>query len=152
VTRLERQGSDPSSLGLRRWRHVSNGKGLTPAAGVVEREPVAVDDLDAARPATNLVGAHARETLREHAPIGRFELDGSAGRECAVATHDADGEQAASVHEQRASSSLVDDQTPGRGFRVAEPELERSAAVYVPRSKASASRFPGDDRTEHVTT
>jgi len=109
-----------------------------------------VDDLDAARPASNLLRADTREALREHAPIGTLELDGIAGDERAVAAHDTDGEQAAAVHDQRALRSIVDDETPDRRLRVTKPELERGAAVDILGSKARPSSLPGDDRAEHL--
>jgi hypothetical protein len=58
-----------------------------------------VDDLDAARPAANLVRTHARQSLREHLPVGRLELDGVTGRERAFAVHHADCEEAAPLFE-----------------------------------------------------
>jgi len=109
-----------------------------------------VDDLDAMRPASNFFGADTREALREHAPIGGLELDGIAGDERAVAAHDADGKQAAAVHDQRALRSLVDGEPSHRRLGVAEPQLERSAAVDIVGSEARASPFPGDDRAEHL--
>jgi len=109
-----------------------------------------MDDLDAARPAADLVGADARQSLGEHLAVGRLQLDSVTGRERAVAADDADREQAASVHEQRAPRSLVDDETTDGRLRVAEPELEGGAAVDGLRSKARASSFPGDDRTENA--
>jgi len=106
-----------------------------------------MDDLDAARPAANLVGADARQSLCEHLAVWRLQLDGVTRREGAVAANDADGEQAASVHDQRAPGSLVDDEAADRRLRVAEPELECAAAVDGGRGKVRTSAFPGDDRT-----
>jgi len=40
-----------------------------------------VDDLDAARPAANLIRTHTRKPFRENLPVGRLELDGVTGRE-----------------------------------------------------------------------
>src|SRR4029077_6246640 len=81
---------------------------------------------------------------------GRLQLDSVTGRERAVAANDADGEQAASMHDQCAPGSLVDDETADRGLRIAKPELECAAAVDGGRGKARASTFPGDDPAAHL--
>jgi len=109
-----------------------------------------MDDLDSARPAANLVGAHTRQSLCEHVPVGRCELHRVTGRKRAVATHDADSQEAPPVNDQRALSALVDDEPPDRGLGVAEPELERAAAVRGLCRKARAATFPGNDRAENL--
>jgi hypothetical protein len=68
-----------------------------------------VDDLEAARPAANLVRTDTRQALCESGPVRSHELDGVTGCERPFAVHDAHCEQAAPVHEQRALRPLVDD-------------------------------------------
>jgi len=109
-----------------------------------------MDDLDAARPAANLVGAHTRQPLCEHVPVGRLELDGITSRKRAVAAHDADCQEAAPMHDQRALRALVDDEAADGGLRVAKPELEGAVSIHVRRGEARASTFARDDRTEDV--
>ena len=120
--------------------------------GVVEREPVAMHGLDAARPAANLVGAYARQALREHLPIGRLELDRVTGRERAFAAHDADCKKTPPLFEQRATCPFVDDQAPDRRLRVAEPELERVSAFHLLGREVGAPAFTRDDRADNFAT
>src|SRR5439155_9784347 len=109
--------------GLVRFGRRDHGTAFARArARVVECEPVAVDDLDAARPAANLVGADTRQSLCEHVPVGRLELNGVTGRERALAAHDTDCEETATVHEQRAVRALVDNEATDGWLRISKPE------------------------------
>src|SRR4051812_49657680 len=110
-----------------------------------------MDGLHAARPGGDLLCRGADDALREHGAVRARDLDAVACGEAALATDDADGEQALPLPGDRAARAFVDHQPAFDALAEAQPELERRRRVGA-GGEARAARLARDDGAEHVLT